>query len=66
MPRNLKERIQFRLTSADRGVVQAAMALTNETWRGVSHFARTALMNWARGMVSQRRAEAIRRKVQGQ
>jgi len=42
------------------------MALTNETWRGVSHFARTALMNWARGMVSQRRAEAIRRKVQGQ
>ncbi len=66
MPRNLRERIEFRMTHADMGVVEAAIQLSNDSWRGKSHFARTALMNWARGMLSQARAQAIRRKVTGQ
>lgn len=65
MGRQLKERVQFRLTTEDLAVVQAAMQGTTETWRGVSHFARQALMNWARGTLSQQRAQAIRQKVEG-
>ena len=64
--RHLRKRIEFRVNDKDMGIIDAAIHVTNESWRGKSHFARTALMNWARGMLSQARAQAIRRKVTGQ
>jgi len=63
--RHLRKRIEFRVNDKDMGIIDAAIHVTNESWRGKSHFARAALMHWARGMLSQVRAQAIREKVQG-
>jgi uncharacterized protein (DUF1778 family) len=63
MARQTTERIAFRLTPVDRKLFDDARALQNDTWRGASHFARHAVMQWARGVVSAARAKTIGQSV---
>ena len=56
-------RIVARVTPAEHAEVKAAIGSSLEAWMGMSHFIRMAVLHWARGVNSERRARAIREQV---
>lgn len=53
--RQTTERITLRFTPDQRAVLNAAIATDPNAWMGVSHFARQAVMHWARGTLAAKR-----------
>ncbi len=61
--RHATKRLVARVTPVEEKEVKEAIGTSNEAWMGVSHFVRMAVLNWARGVNSQKRAAAIRKDV---
>ena len=61
--RHATMRLVARVTPVEEKEVREAISTSNEAWMGLSHFVRMAVLNWARGVNSQKRAAAIRKNV---
>lgn len=55
MARQFPERVTLRFMPDQKAVILAAVAASDKAWLGVSYHVREAALNWARGMLSQKR-----------
>ncbi len=59
----MPERVTIRLTPEERETLLQAVTLSMESWKGTSHFARLALLNWARAtLAAAKRPQTARRR----
>jgi hypothetical protein len=54
------DRVNLKLTKEQKALLLEAISLSDDAWRGISHHARQAVINWARGVLAHKHFAAKR------